>query len=646
RWPEVGTRAWDAIEAIAARLDPARDRPFRPEPRVTLAVVLAARAMDDRTAAIVCGLARHYAVELVSEHRVGGEHWATAAFPLHSPARLAEAEHGRLLVLLGDDGDEAVAACRLLDSYPGILVATGRPVAVLLRETAERSGPAGRDAAAVLLELRLGAGGWHAVAAGNRPDDDAVEAALERRLVASWRLDALPADGAGWGAPIEAAYRDGPLPNQEVMLRRIAAGPMRNAPDHELLDVARPASLALRREHGAPRRDDPALFLDVSTQAQYDAGTGIQRVVREVVRQLAENGLPGRRVEPVIAVAGRFDLARRFGMRMFGLPVRDGVPEHADREVPVRPGDVYVALDLCLHDIAGLRDTLRRVRAEGGRSFVVVYDLLPVLQPDAFPFPVREAFPRWLEAIARDADGLVCISRAVADELLDWLREHGPRRRTALRIGWFHLGADFLPLAAAGGEDDVAGLDPARPSFLMVGTIEPRKGHGQVLSGFDALWERGVDAALVVVGKAGWMTGELVDRLREHPERGRRLFWIENGSDALVSRLYRSASALLMASRGEGFGLPVVEAARAGLPVISRRLPVCVEVAGEGATWFDGEEPGAVAAAVEGWLAARAAGRVPDPKLVRTLSWAEAGRDFARAVVDGNRYAEWGGPES
>ncbi|REM39804.1 glycosyltransferase, partial [Mycobacterium tuberculosis] len=79
------------------------------------------------------------------------------------------------------------------------------------------------------------------------------------------------------------------------------------------------------------------------------------------------------------------------------------------------------------------------------------------------------------------------------------------------------------PLAAKSTLAQIA----AAPAFLMVGTVEPRKGHAQTLDAFEQLWRNGIDVNLVIAGKKGWMVEEVVERLQQHPQRGRRLFWLE-----------------------------------------------------------------------------------------------------------------------
>ena len=154
----------------------------------------------------------------------------------------------------------------------------------------------------------------------------------------------------------------------------------------------------------------------------------------------------------------------------------------------------------------------------------------------------------------------------------------------------------------------------------------------------EQVWRTGADVGLVIVGRGGWHTESLQARLRDHPEAGRRLRWLTSASDEQVSALYRRSAALLMASEGEGYGLPIVEAAHAGLPVIARDIPVFREICGDAAVFF---APGKLADAIERWLALHAAGHVPDPAGILAVSWADASRRMAEIVLENDWYARW-----
>ncbi|MFN3630079.1 MAG: glycosyltransferase family 4 protein, partial [Casimicrobiaceae bacterium] len=247
-------------------------------------------------------------------------------------------------------------------------------------------------------------------------------------------------------------------------------------------------------------------------------------------------------------------------------------------------------------------------------------------------------FRHWLQFIA-EADGAVCISRAVAQELAAWLGEHGPPRLRPYRISWFHLGADVKQSAPTRGMPEgapaVLAALRARPSFLMVATIEPRKGHAQTLAAFEQLWARGVEANLVFVGKAGWRVEALLERLRSHPEAGRRLYWLEGISDEYLDAVYAASRALIAASLGEGFGLPLIEAARHRVPIIARDIPVFREVAGEHAFYFaDDHAPETIARAVEDWLALDRQGRAPQSAGMPYLTWAESAEQLFRRIAE------------
>jgi glycosyltransferase involved in cell wall biosynthesis len=113
-------------------------------------------------------------------------------------------------------------------------------------------------------------------------------------------------------------------------------------------------------------------------------------------------------------------------------------------------------------------------------------------------------------------------------------------------------------------------------------------------------------------------------RLRKHPESGKRLIWLDNATDAQLQKLYSTCSCLIAASEGEGFGLPLIEAARHDLPILARDIPVFREVAGEFATYFDGSSPENLCHALESWLLANKAGNVERSKNLAFLTWSES----------------------
>lgn len=383
------------------------------------------------------------------------------------------------------------------------------------------------------------------------------------------------------------------------------------------------------------------LLVDVSGLLQRDAGTGIQRVVRNLTRALAELDLPDWRVEPIQVSRGRFRYARQYSTRAWQLPNM----RLEDEPVEIAPGDVFFTADLALLPIRDMRRPLRAWRRQGVAVHFVLHDLIPVLHPEFYQGVVDPRFARWLDIVLEVADSIQCVSRAVSDDLRHWLatQPRVPRPDGGPQIGWFHLGAR-LEQARVAPEDLEAVmctaavrhawlLAPEEPVFLMVGTLEPRKGHEQVLDAMERLWEEGARVHLLIIGKTGWNVSALVDRLRRHPEAGHRLHWLEGASDAELQLAYRHCKALIAASYAEGFGLPLIEAAQHGLPIIARDLPVFREVAGAYAWYFRADEPGALARALREWLALDAQGRAPGSAGMPWLTWTESAAMLARAIL-------------
>lgn len=390
-----------------------------------------------------------------------------------------------------------------------------------------------------------------------------------------------------------------------------------------------PESTALPDAARAPR-----LFLDLSLIIRLDYRTGIQRVVRSIVQEWLRCPPPGYRIE---LVYGWDDEPYRCA-RQTADQTLDGVkPAAADPPLDARAGDVFLGLDLCGDAVIAHRDYFRELRRRGVAVHFVVYDLLPITFPQHFHDRVSRVHHDWLQVVAEN-DGAICISQAVAGELERWMHDQTKGGVRRARVRWFHLGADIhASLPSRGyppGAEALLATMASRPCFLMVGTLEPRKGHRQVLDAFDRLWQRGRAVNLVIIGREGWSVRSLVRRLKRHPERGQRLFWLDGASDQFLEDIYSASTCLIAASDGEGFGLPLIEAAQHGLPILARDLPVFREVAGEHASYFQAPAAGELAASIENWIAAYDLDQAPSPTGMPRLNWKQSAEALCAALLD------------
>jgi glycosyltransferase involved in cell wall biosynthesis len=420
-----------------------------------------------------------------------------------------------------------------------------------------------------------------------------------------------------------------------AMVRRLANGirMLEGTPhDQDLLRTAR----AIGWNH--PGSDAGRLLVDVSVIAQVDAGSGIQRVVRNLLTALPGQ-LGPRELQPVYATADR----RGYRLARFAAPGNDDAsPVIATEEVlEPRPSDMFLGLDLGPEVVAAQAGYFKELRRLGIPVSFVVYDLLPVLLPDRFPPNAERRHIAWLEVVS-SADGALCISRSVADELRSWIGAREPGRNRPFRIGWFHLAAEIGRTASVeelpSNAITVLQNLRSRPTFILVGTLEPRKGHAQALAAFERLWNEHADVNLVFVGKQGWKVDPLVRRLRSHPELGKRLYWLDRITDRYLQDVYRAAACLISASEGEGYGLPLIEAARVGTPILAREIPVLREIAGDHAYYFTGSDADSLEKAVRRWLALWRQGRHPRPDGITQLTWDQSAAQVIGILQGDRRY--------
>lgn len=379
------------------------------------------------------------------------------------------------------------------------------------------------------------------------------------------------------------------------------------------------------------------LLVDISELVRHDARTGIQRVTRAILNEWLQTSVPGWRIEPVWAsqdVPG-YRYARQYTASFMGLSSDWALDDPVETHI----GDVFLGLDLQPTIIPAQRPTLLEWQRRGVRVCFVVYDLLPVQHPEFFVEGAAAGFIPWLATIAR-FDTVISISQSTRDAFKSWLHDNQPDYHPALQ--WFHLGADVEHSKPSWGwpDDAQAIMDAiqARTSFLMVGTVEPRKGHAQVLDAFDELWGNGHDLNLVIVGKQGWLVDAMVERLQQHPENAKKLFWLQGVSDEMLDWLYEHSTALIAASFAEGYGLPLIEAARHGCPVLARDIPVFREVAETHAFYFSSQAEESLSGAILGWLDLFAQNRHPSSWGMHALSWGRSAQKLRQlACMDGDQ---------
>jgi len=463
--------------------------------------------------------------------------------------------------------------------------------------------------------------------------DASVRKAYGESAASTIRTKHAPAECAKQYAEVIEQGRRLSLCNQKALMGKVADLGPPPLDDDERIDLAERIAQSLPSSSTAKKQ----LFVDVSVTAENDLRTGIQRVVRSIIGELVDKDLGDYRVEPVYlsSEGGRwhYRYARKWTAKTLGIPSEWAV----DKPIEHASGDLLLIADftsVMLTEVMryGIYDQLRR---DGVEINAIVYDILPLTLPSKFPAEAASGHKRWLESVFK-LDSAVCISKFVMDELTEWAHKNTSIDFNEFSVGWFHLGGDIDSSAPTKGvpknSASVLREIKGKTSFLMVGTLEPRKGHAHTLKAFERLWAEGVNVNLVIVGKEGWMVESVASAIRSHCEYGSRLFWLEDISDEYLEQIYEASSCLVAASEGEGFGLPLIEAAQHKLPIIARDIPVFREVAGEHAFYFDGKEPAELAAAIQNWLKLYKSNQHPSSDSMPWLTWKESVAQLCEAL--------------
>lgn len=377
------------------------------------------------------------------------------------------------------------------------------------------------------------------------------------------------------------------------------------------------------------------ILLDVSEVAKEDIGTGIQRVVKNIVKVAYHkenyNAIATQRIgELLYEPADWLDKNR----------LKKNDTEYELNKINFTKDDTLIILDAVWNQSSRYKNVIMNIKNVGGNVISVLYDVIPLEHSEKCGDSVVNDYKKMLFNILQNGDGIIAISKVVADKLISYINSESIIVKNNFKIGWFHIGISKNEFLANTENSNVEMIMNEKP-FIMVGTVEPRKNHKTVLDAFEILWQHNIDAKLCIIGKVGWKVEHLTDRIRNHDEYNKRLFFIEKASDSELGYCYENSEALIFASIDEGFGLPIIEAASYKLPLILSDIPIFKEIANENALYFECENSQNLAETIKMYVELKEKEMVPKSDKIKINSWEDSFGEMMKIVYENKWYKQY-----
>lgn len=260
------------------------------------------------------------------------------------------------------------------------------------------------------------------------------------------------------------------------------------------------------------------------------------------------------------------------GLRRLALArsLRGGLARMLRRHVPGKVHYFNVGhADLDLKTLGQIRQVVASVN-------VLLHDTIPLDFPELCRVGTAVSFLGKMRAIATSADVVIYSTQDARQKAEAHFASLGRVPKAVV-----------AKLGVPRAEPAALNFTPQQPYFVCLGTIEPRKNHALLLD----IWERlpAPAPSLYIIGGRGWASAALLARLDALPEDG-PVKIVSGLGDGEVATLLQGARALLFPSHAEGFGIPALEAAALGTPLILSNLAVFKEILPHSAVYLEPED--------------------------------------------------------
>ncbi len=349
------------------------------------------------------------------------------------------------------------------------------------------------------------------------------------------------------------------------------------------------------------------VYYEVGNTLELTFITGIQRVTREFSKQvLIANGITFNHTYIPVLYDHRKQSWRHLSKlertKLLGNTARSkNIINRAFNKLlsyAPKPKSVYIQhfeegsfffdIESSWHSKIQRRKLLPLLKKSKVRIIKLHYDIIPLLFPQTSHPNTIKLFKTHLTSHLENSELFICISKRSKLDIEKYSNNNSQRLP---KLATIELGSNIKPTTREINSQRKTLVRSQYGRYLLsVGTVEPRKNYLMLLKAFDAI-HRETDLNLVIVGRPGWLSEDIMEAINSHPQAGKRLFYKQNAGDNELATLYDQAWLNIVPSVYEGFGLPVVESLSRSCPTICSNAGSLPEVGGNNVILFSHDKP-------------------------------------------------------
>lgn len=259
-----------------------------------------------------------------------------------------------------------------------------------------------------------------------------------------------------------------------------------------------------------------------------------------------------------------------------------------------------------------------------GKAVETVHDIIPLLYPEYFEWPVRAAFSHLLPRIARNADKLLAVSEHTKNDIIKQFKIPASK----IEVAYDGVNPIFKSLDKKKCMAQLEKYGIKEGFLLFVSTLEAKKNIPTALEAYAMLRKEGLLQKFVLVGKKGHGYGKVAEAVKR----------LQLESDVVMPGyvplkelplFYNAADVFVLPSLYEGFGIPAAEAMSCGCPVVASNAGALPEITGGAGKTVDVFDARGYASAIEGVLESKktaAEMRRKGLKNAKRFSWKESAK--------------------